>query len=534
METTPAKTFNTTGPCVPCEHYMLPVLPRLPLVDDMIAGKFYFVIHAPRQSGKTTFLHELVNNINSKGLYYSFCCSLEINDRIKDINSAIDNIITSINLALAESPVSALNQKAFLYDNLPGMDNPSFKIRLILNRLSVDLDKELIVFFDEADCLSAEDQLIVFLRQIRNGYNNRSISKFSKFPRSLALVGMRDIRDYLTQVRPDEQSKGVASPFNIKKKALTLANFTEIEIGALYRQHTLATGQIFEDAAVASTWYWSEGQPWLVNALADVVVTERLNKDYSVTITKDHIDEAAEILIQRRDAHIDSLLTRLTEPRVIKVMDAVFSGSLSSADNLDDRRYCLDLGLVTERENGTLWPANQIYKEVMSRVISDQIQRIFNLQIERKNWSDGKVLFVSELLNEFQQFFRHDSDSFPKQYENLAAYDYDEAIFSFMLLAYLQFAFNGSARVVRQFAEGRGAVDIAVLYQGREYLIEVKIKKNTSLPKSLKQIDGYLDKTNESEGWLVIVDKDPKKSWNKKIYWKTQEYNGKTIHVIGC
>jgi predicted AAA+ superfamily ATPase len=50
------KRFNTTGPCVQEEHYMLPVLPRLPGVDDMIEGKYYFTLHGPRQSGKTTFL----------------------------------------------------------------------------------------------------------------------------------------------------------------------------------------------------------------------------------------------------------------------------------------------------------------------------------------------------------------------------------------------------------------------------------------------------------------------------------------------
>jgi hypothetical protein len=66
--------------------------------------------------------------------------------------------------------------------------------------LSVSLDRELIIFFDEADCLTGPP-LLTFLSQIRDGFINRFDSPKSKFPRSLrslALVGMRNIRDYLT------------------------------------------------------------------------------------------------------------------------------------------------------------------------------------------------------------------------------------------------------------------------------------------------------------------------------------------------
>ncbi|MDR1080453.1 MAG: hypothetical protein LBQ79_05735, partial [Deltaproteobacteria bacterium] len=54
MISNPKKFFNTEGVCRPEEHYMIPALPRLPDVSDLIEKKRYFVIHAPRQSGKTT------------------------------------------------------------------------------------------------------------------------------------------------------------------------------------------------------------------------------------------------------------------------------------------------------------------------------------------------------------------------------------------------------------------------------------------------------------------------------------------------
>ena len=48
--------FNIAGPCVAAKHYMLPATERLPEVDRMIRRGLYFVIHAPRQSGKTIHL----------------------------------------------------------------------------------------------------------------------------------------------------------------------------------------------------------------------------------------------------------------------------------------------------------------------------------------------------------------------------------------------------------------------------------------------------------------------------------------------
>ena len=71
------KRFNTTGPCFPDEHYMMPALDRLPGVRELVAGGDYFVVHAPRQTGKTTALQALVSEINAKGEMFALYCTLE-------------------------------------------------------------------------------------------------------------------------------------------------------------------------------------------------------------------------------------------------------------------------------------------------------------------------------------------------------------------------------------------------------------------------------------------------------------------------
>ena len=60
------RMFNIAGPCIPGEHYLVPTLARLPQLDGLIAAKQFFVIHAARQSGKTTLLNALEQELNAK------------------------------------------------------------------------------------------------------------------------------------------------------------------------------------------------------------------------------------------------------------------------------------------------------------------------------------------------------------------------------------------------------------------------------------------------------------------------------------
>ena len=53
------RVFNTAGPCLAEKHYMIAAGRRLSQIRELIDGEHYFVIHAPRQTGKTTLLRNL-------------------------------------------------------------------------------------------------------------------------------------------------------------------------------------------------------------------------------------------------------------------------------------------------------------------------------------------------------------------------------------------------------------------------------------------------------------------------------------------
>ena len=360
--------FNIAGPCNKGQHYMIDAASRLQGVEQLIDMNQYFVIHAARQSGKTTYLKDLTQRLNEIGKYYTLYCSLEGVQGIEDAEKGIAGIVRIIRDALYFSAIPHKNEFAenAEYANFTGV------LKKELALFCMRLDKPFILFFDEADCLS-ESTLISFLRQLRNGYNDRSAIPFVH---SIALVGMRNIRDFKAKIRPDSQSLGSASPFNIVTETFTLTNFTKEEIKSLYQQHTDETGQQFEDDAIDLVFEQTQGQPWLVNAVVREVIMKLLQSDFMQPVTAALVHQAVQNIILRRDTHIDSLLERLKEERVRRVIEPVLNGENYYMRLSDDYQYVTDLGLI-KNVRGKIQPSNPIYAEVIARTLSYDAQETF-------------------------------------------------------------------------------------------------------------------------------------------------------------
>lgn len=220
------------------------------------------------------------------------------------------------------------------------------RLAFFLSRWTRKSDRPVVLFLDEIDSLR-DEVLLSVLRQLRSGYSGRPAG----FPQSLALIGLRDVRD---------------SSFNIKVESLVLRNFNAGEVAELYAQHTAETGQVFLAEALARAYELTRGQPWLVNALARQIV-EKVVPDPTITIETSHVERAKEILIKRRGTHLDSLVDRLREPQVRRVLEPILAGELLSPDlPEDDVRLVMELGLISP----ALEITNPIYREVIPRALA--------------------------------------------------------------------------------------------------------------------------------------------------------------------
>jgi hypothetical protein len=250
--------FNTAGPCDPQRHYMVPAAPRLPEARRLIDQEAYFVVHAPRQTGKTTTLHAIARGLTAEGRYAALHFSCEVGEPAGDDFAEAQRAVLS---SLARS--AEIDLPPSLRPPAWPTAEPSTLLLAGLTAWARACPRPLVLVFDEIDAVRGESLRSV-LRQLRAGYPSRP----GAFPWSVIVCGLRDVRDYKTASGGDPNRLGTASPFNIKVESMRLGDFTEAEVQTLYQQHTAETGQPFTEGALHRTFAVTQGQPWLVNALA--------------------------------------------------------------------------------------------------------------------------------------------------------------------------------------------------------------------------------------------------------------------------
>jgi hypothetical protein len=254
--------------------------------------------------------------------------------------------------------------------------------------------------------------------------------------------------------------------------------------------------------ATARAFYLTQGQPWLVNALARQI-TEVLVPDPATPITPAHVDQAKELLIQRQDTHLDSLAERLREPRVRHIIEPILAGQMLGNVPADDRQFVVDLGLVRRDPAGGLVVANPIYQEVIPRVLANTPQD--SLPIIAPTWltPDGK-LDPAKLLEAFLAFWRQHGQPL------LKSTHYHEIAPHLVLMAFLHRVVNAGGTIEREYAIGTGRMDLCVRYGEVSLAMELKVWREgetNPLRAGLAQLDGYLAGLGLDTGWLVIFDR---------------------------
>ncbi len=495
-----SRIFNTAGPNRPERHYTLPTLARLPEVRELVASEQWFVLHAPRQSGKTTAMRALAQELTSSGEYAALWATCEMGEPYGDdgdtaarlvCQSIASNALDDLPDELRPPPVAA--------------DAPEGGVLAdLLQRWSRACPRPVVLLLDEIDALRNE-ALISVLRQLRGIFPSRPRSA----PASLALIGLRDVRDYKVTSSASGQL-GSASPFNIKAEALTLANFTAGDVAELYGQHTMETGQAFSAEAVGLAYELTQGQPWLVNALAYEVV--RRMKVIG-PIGASHIEVAKERLILSRSTHLDSLADKLNEPRVRAVVEPILTGADLGAEVAQrDIDYCEDLGLIA-RDGKLVRIANPLYREVLPRELSWTWQRRMDVPERRWSLANGRLDFAA-ILQAFVDFWRQHGEWMVR------GQAWPEAAQQIVLMAFLQRVVNGGGAIEREYGLGTRRLDLLIRWHVRvdaagipmeeeRFALEVKVWRDgrgDPLAEGLAQLDAYCGRLGLGVGTLLIFD----------------------------
>ncbi len=518
------KKFCIAGPVDPKRHYFIPKRLNRNELDTLICDREYFVLHAPRQSGKTTAIEEYVERLNSQGIYNALYINIE------PAQAARDNVEKALQSIVAELRASLHNQLPEEKAAIQHLERLLREPQLISYNTLVDVlefwtqssPKSKVLFIDEIDALIG-DSLLSVLRQLRRGFSKRPES----FPQSICLIGLRDVRDYRVWSKEAGVYVSTASPFNIKAKSLLLSNFSLEQVRDLFDQHTQETGQVFEKEAIEFAYYLTMGQPWLVNALGNEATQVEV-KNRSLPITKAVLEKAKETLIKRRDTHLDSLIDKLQDDRVRPIIDAILEADTTPI-NFDSHavQYVRDLGLI---ELDRMEIANPIYREIIPReltsITSQGLAEKYAMRpgYVRKNG----LLDMSALLEAFTEFYRENSSIW------LERFDYKESGPHLLLMAFLQRIINGGGTILREYALGRGRVDLLIRWKNQRIVLELKVLRgDKTLTDGLEQTANYMDSSHATEGHLLIFDRNPKTPWEEKIYRSQNMHLKHKIQVWG-
>ena len=93
------------------------------------------------------------------------------------------------------------------------------------------------------------------------------------------------------------------------------------------------------------------------------------------------------------------------------------------------------------------------------------------------------------------------------------------------LQAHLQRIVNGGGRLEREYALGRGRVDLLILWpQGgrtRKFVVECKVlhkDAERTIADGLSQTRGYMDRCGAEAGHLIVFDRAPDRTWEEKLF----------------
>ena len=493
---------------------------------NLIRQKKYFILHAPRQTGKTSVLLALQELLNSGtvGEYRCLYVNIEAAEAWpENIAAAMAGILD----VLAERASGVLGDhslEGIVSEALAG-GRPSTALRNALQHWAAAAPRPLVLLVDEIDALVG-DTLLSVLRQLRSGYDERP----DGFPQSIVLCGVRDVRNCRIPAGSTGKTISGGSAFNISAASLRLGDFDRAEVDALLGQHTAATGQDFEPAAADRIYTRTAGQPWLVNALCYEACFENpQGRDRSRPISEDAILAAQEVLIQRRVVHLDQLADKLREERVQRVIEPMLSGAAHRTYSTRDLEYVRDLGLVAPDAPPRI--ANPIYAEMVPRELTYAIQEDLLVEPARYVDEDG-ALNLDKLLEAFQEYFRENSE------QRLKRFQYQEAGPQLLLQAFLQRVLNGGC-IEREYSLGRQRVDLFIRWPRpggvQRFVIECKILRGSldaTLEKGLPQTAAYMEGCAAAAGHLVIFDRSAK-PWKEKVYRRSEEFNSTPVEVWG-
>ncbi len=519
-----AKKFNITGNCRAEKHYMADVSKKLARVYTMVEDGDYFVINRPRQYGKTTTLFSIADTFRKKSDYLVFNTSFEGIDNQSFANMDVFCKIFVKSLA-DEMMSSGYMEIADFINNAVAHISNMGTVSSFISQLGQKTDKKLVLLIDEVDKSSNNQLFLDFLGMLRNKYLRRDISLELTF-QSVILAGVHDVKTLKLKLRPDAEQK-YNSPWNIAAEFKVNMNLLPSEIKPMLEEYAADKGVTLDSHALAERLYYhTSGYPFLVSKLCKVFDEDMLPEKVEQTWTVSDVDKSVVLTVREHNTNFDTVVKNLeNNPNLYDFVYKILVSGEREEYNIYDP--IINLGIIHGilRNGSGVRIHNRIYEEL-----------IYNYMISRTKthltfgqYNNSKTLYspdnglnMDTVLLRFQAFMR-------EQYSE-KDHDFVERNGRLIFLAFLKPIINGSGYDFKepQISEER-RIDVTITYFQHKYVAELKIWYGEKAHQDgLEQLADYLDRLALTEGYLLVFNKNKKKTW--KNGWITAY--GKRIFIV--
>ncbi len=358
--------FKYTGPLDPELDCLVRIMRQEELkeVINGVRNNTYYAVVAPRQTGKSTFLFQLMNELPKilpgyQGVYLTLEDLIHA-DRKEFYQSFARKITTCLANQYQFQPPSLSQRYKTVTTNL---DLKDFLLELAKAKFSLSHSHENIEFdvsdytglkfillIDEIDAIS-KDTMIEFVKTVRSIFIERlSVAGFKAF--SIILCGAADLASL---------TYGKTSPFNISK-VIYLRDFSFEEISDwLNRIFTYLEVQ-FNDSFVQKLFEQTQGHPYLTQTLCSRIL-RRLQAEGRSKVNQDDFTEIDQIIMSG-DINLRTSLEKIKSDELLEEMLSLILGGKSIRyTRIHNIIYNLELAGAIRRQDEFCRIRNPIYEK---------------------------------------------------------------------------------------------------------------------------------------------------------------------------
>ncbi|TGO03235.1 hypothetical protein PN36_10655 [Candidatus Thiomargarita nelsonii] len=495
------RKFSSYGPIDRELHYYVP---RQELIDeasqhlkgdDPNKGGHYITVWAPRQTGKTWIMQEVVFSIQQESQFDVVILSLQYLSDVTDVNRVAQLI--------ARKLIKQLNlEKELTIDSLDDFER-------LFERGT--LNKPLILILDEFDALSeaAIAGLVGVFRHIyttRQNQADKSTTEKSYLLHSLALIGVCSVLGV-------ENVKG--SPFNVQR-SLHIPNLTHDEVVYLFNCYQQDRTQKIEPEVVERIWYEFQGQPGLTGWFGELL-TETYNKDTEQPITLAHFKEVyAAALNLLPNNNILNIISKAKQAPYKSYVLELFQTKRKVNFIYDDpiinflyMNGVVEVEQVRLSENYVKFPCPYTQKRLFNYFARELYQEMDGLYSPFEDLSDTiteESLNIHQLLLRYEQYLQANREQVLKNAPRRGDLRVYEAVFHFHFYLYLTSFLNSyKAQVQPEFPTGNGQIDLLIRHAGQLFGLELKSFANQRAYRdALIQAAKYGQELGVTSIWLVL------------------------------